>query len=34
MKVDVDDICLDPTLNGNRSHNISNIETLKRIVTN
>ncbi len=34
VKVDVDDICLEPTLNGNRRHNISNNETLKGIMTN
>lgn len=34
VKVDVDDICLDPTLNGSRRHNISNNETLKGIMTN
>jgi hypothetical protein len=34
MKVDVDDICLDPRLDGNNRFIVSNNETLKRKVTN
>jgi hypothetical protein len=34
IKVDLDDICFHPMLNGNKRHNISNEVTLKGKVTN